>query len=71
MLLKFYDKIFQENVISITVSVEQGILEGGQKWTVTGDASYIFFKGIPYAAPPIGNLRFKVRFFYHAKSKFK
>lgn len=54
-------QLIQENVAAITVSVEQGMLEGGQKWTVTGDTLYTYFKGIPYAAPPIGDLRFKVR----------
>ncbi|KAI8422376.1 hypothetical protein MSG28_006236 [Choristoneura fumiferana] len=41
------------------VKTEQGLLEG----TVCENAegSYTAFKGIPYAKPPIGNLRFKAR----------
>ncbi|CAH2248366.1 jg6188 [Pararge aegeria aegeria] len=47
------------NVAAIIVPVEQGLLEGEQKWTVTGNTLYNSFKGIPYAAPPTGELRFK------------
>ncbi|XP_052738588.1 juvenile hormone esterase-like [Bicyclus anynana] len=51
--------IVKQNVGAIIVPVEQGLLEGEQKWTITGDTLYYSFKGMPYAAPPIGNLRFK------------
>ncbi|GBP50157.1 Esterase B1 [Eumeta japonica] len=40
------------------VKVEQGWLQGEQVDLVTGDGSYYSFKGIPYAAPPLGKLRF-------------
>ncbi|XP_064292526.1 juvenile hormone esterase isoform X2 [Plodia interpunctella] len=39
------------------VTVEEGILKGAV--CEEGDTTYIAFKGIPYAKPPIGNLRFK------------
>ncbi|XP_052738587.1 juvenile hormone esterase [Bicyclus anynana] len=48
-----------KHVDSVTVSVEQGMLRGEQKQTITGDATYYSFKGIPYAAPPTGLWRFK------------
>lgn len=41
------------------VTVEQGKLRGSVVKSVLG-TSYIAFKGIPFAAPPIGDLRFKV-----------
>ncbi|XP_012254120.2 esterase FE4-like [Athalia rosae] len=39
------------------VRVKEGLLRGATAETITG-APYIFFKGIPYAAPPVGKLRF-------------
>lgn len=41
------------------VTVQQGILEGIALKTESG-FSYNGFLGVPYAKPPIGNLRFKV-----------
>ena len=40
--------------------MEQGWLEGQELDLVTGEGQYNSFKGIPYAQPPIGPLRFKV-----------
>ena len=37
------------------VKVESGILEG----TVNSDSSVRIFKGVPFAAPPVGNLRWR------------
>ncbi|KAJ2951280.1 hypothetical protein O0L34_g5681 [Tuta absoluta] len=47
------------NVACVQVKVEQGWLEGNQLELVTKEGSYYSFKGIPYAAPPLGKLRFK------------
>lgn len=44
----------------VKVQVKQGLLEGQQLDLVTGDGYYYSFKGIPYAEPPVGPLRFKV-----------
>lgn len=43
----------------VKVKVTQGWLEGEVLETVTGDRKYYSFKGIPYAEPPLGKLRFK------------
>ncbi|KAJ8723117.1 hypothetical protein PYW08_003029 [Mythimna loreyi] len=43
----------------IIVNLNQGQLRGEQLVTVTGESTYYSFKGIPYAKPPIGSLRFK------------
>jgi hypothetical protein len=41
------------------VRVAQGKLRGGRVTTNTG-TPYYSFQGIPYAKPPVGELRFKV-----------
>ncbi|KAJ0183513.1 hypothetical protein K1T71_001489 [Dendrolimus kikuchii] len=43
----------------VQVEVAEGWLEGEKLEVVTGDAYYYSFKGIPYAEPPLGKLRFK------------
>lgn len=58
--------IFTENISGkktekmATVKVSQGILKGGKSQTENGFVYYEFL-GVPYAKPPIGELRFKVR----------
>ncbi|XP_022122536.2 juvenile hormone esterase isoform X3 [Pieris rapae] len=42
----------------VEVTIEQGKLEGVKVKTVTDDCEYYSFKGVPYAEPPIGKLRF-------------
>ncbi|KAJ8727212.1 hypothetical protein PYW08_015609 [Mythimna loreyi] len=46
-------------VNGIRVRVEQGWLEGEILNLSTGEGQYYSFKGIPYAQPPVGTLRFK------------
>jgi hypothetical protein len=43
------------------VYIEQGELEGAILTSRNGH-TFAAFQGIPYAEPPVGNLRFKVRF---------
>jgi hypothetical protein len=45
----------------LIVSVEQGDLRGRAVITKSG-LHYYSFQGIPYAKPPVGNLRFKVSY---------
>lgn len=41
------------------VRIAEGLLRGEKLESVRG-VSYYSFKGIPYAKPPVGDLRFKV-----------
>ncbi|CAH2047748.1 unnamed protein product, partial [Iphiclides podalirius] len=61
MLLKFLFILLlvKKSFADILVNVEQGNLRGEQLESVTKDTKYYSFKGIPYAAPPLGKLRFK------------
>lgn len=43
-----------------SVTIAQGKLKGGEAVSENGHKFYEFFS-IPYAKPPIGDLRFKVR----------
>lgn len=51
-----------------TVHVHQGTLTGTYLTSRYG-RTFAAFQGIPYAQPPIGNLRFKVRVIYFKISK--
>jgi len=44
----------------MTVTLEQGTLQGQHYKTRLSNKSYVSFLGIPYAKPPIKDLRFKV-----------
>ncbi|XP_037296197.1 juvenile hormone esterase-like [Manduca sexta] len=46
-------------VCCTTIRIKQGLLRGEVLEAVTGNCRYHSFKGIPYATPPVGNLRFK------------
>lgn len=47
----------------VQVRVSDGVLEGELEHNEYG-GSYFSFKGIPYAQPPLGDLRFKVIIVY-------
>jgi hypothetical protein len=56
---------------TVVVTTKQGKLKGKKVMTANGVA-YYSFKGIPYAKPPIGALRFKVSSILHElHKKFK
>lgn len=48
---------------SVTVKVNQGILRGAKSVTKNG-FKYFEFLSVPYAKPPIGELRFQVSSVY-------
>lgn len=43
------------------INTEYGKVRGKLESTLFGDKHYYAFRGIPFAQPPIGDLRFKVR----------
>lgn len=47
-----------------TVKVQQGRMQGIRIKNVDGSSYYYAFRGIPYAKPPVGKLRFKVFYFF-------
>ena len=52
-----------------TVNVQQGTLRGTYLTSRNGK-QFAAFQGIPYAQPPTGDLRFKVRLFYFKITKY-
>ena len=50
--------------MSLVVRVDQGELQGKQNKSALSGKTYYTFSGIPYAEPPLGELRFKVSCFY-------
>lgn len=46
--------------MSFIVEVQQGKLKGVENTSVLNGQKYYSFLGIPYAKPPVGDLRFKV-----------
>lgn len=52
----------------VTAKLPQGYVRGKTEKTPSG-VEYMSFRGIPYAQPPIGDLRFKVRPYVHFPSQ--
>lgn len=59
------------NSATIRVRTEYGDVEGITAKSIFGKRNYYSFKGIPYAKPPIDDLRFKVNLILNQKSKSK
>lgn len=48
---------FQEDLV---IKIENGMIKGRKEQTFDKNVTYLAFQGIPYAKPPLGELRFKV-----------
>ena len=46
------------------IQTQGGKVRGSKELTALENKEYYAFKGIPFAEPPIGNLRFKVYNFF-------
>lgn len=53
----------ENNVEFCSIETESGFVRGKQNRTLYGKKPFYSFRGIPYAKPPVGNLRFKVNCF--------
>ncbi|XP_044731321.1 uncharacterized protein LOC123294263 [Chrysoperla carnea] len=56
--IQFWDNLYFEKMDNVVVEIEQGKLCGRIAEDLNGN-DYKSFQGIPYAKPPVGNLRFK------------
>ena len=48
--------------VTVTVNTVNGQVRGHREYTLFDHKLFYSFKGIPYAQPPVGSLRFKVGF---------
>lgn len=49
-----------QSASSVVVDTELGQVRGYQEFTRFENKTYYSFRGIPYAKPPLGELRFRV-----------
>lgn len=55
----------EQQIFDMIVEVQQGKLTGIKKNSVLSGKEFYGFLGIPYAKPPVGDLRFRVRDFVY------
>lgn len=55
----------------LTVTTRNGAIRGKLEKSFLQQSPYYAFKGIPFAKPPTGELRFKVKFIFEKKSAKK
>lgn len=58
--LIYFDGIVNGDDDFKTVDTNDGAIRGRRSTTFLKNTPFYSFKGIPYAKPPVGNLRFKV-----------
>lgn len=61
LLLHFLSIVHLYGINGVILDTKQGLLKGETLLSRDGRAFYAFYK-IPYAEPPLGDLRFKVRY---------
>lgn len=52
----------------LLVDTASGPVRGVEEKTFLSNKAYLSYRGIKYAQPPIGELRFRVFFIFHMKS---
>lgn len=67
MILKSMDKNQSEPDSYKMVTTENGAVRGRLELSFLRKVPYYSFKGIPYAQPPVGELRFKVNLIQKSK----
>ena len=56
------DNVLKDEV-TVIVNTANGQVRGHKAYTLFDEKIFYTFKGIPYAEPPVGSLRFKVGFY--------
>lgn len=68
VLSSILSHVSSENTTNATykiVNTKNGAIRGLKMKTFYNNISYISFRGIPFAKPPIGELRFKVYIYFY------
>lgn len=59
-VLAFITTTLSDRTRYVTVNTENGELKGSNEFTLLENREFYAFKGIPYAKPTVGALKFKV-----------
>lgn len=62
----FFDMDFSEKMLKTIVKTVTGNIRGQILRDIEGN-QYLSFRGVPYAKPPVGKLRFKVSSFFKSQ----
>lgn len=63
LVLVSFSLTFCVDLEEVVTVIKQGKLVGVKLYTAEKKKQYLSFSNIPYAKPPLGNLRFKVSYF--------
>lgn len=59
-----------ESQMAPLVETREGVISGVVEESVKGTSTFYAYYSVPYAKPPVGNLRFKVTSFFFFHSEF-